>query len=81
MVVTLPEVQGEQIIAVGTYYLNEKTNKAEVAFVVRDSWQGRGLGTFIFQHLITVAKRNGIDGFTAENLLDEKGYDTDTILA
>ena len=22
-----------------------------------------------------------IDGFTAENLLDDKGYDTDTILA
>ncbi len=72
VVVTLPEVQGEQIIAVGTYYLNEKTNKAEVAFVVRDSWQGRGLGTFIFQHLITIAKRNGIDGFTAEVLRENE---------
>ena len=72
VVVTLPEVQGEQIIAVGTYYLNEKTNKAEVAFVVRDSWQGRGLGTFIFQHLITIAKLNGIDGFTAEVLRENE---------
>lgn len=72
VVVTLPEVQGEQIIAVGTYYLNEKTNKAEVAFVVRDSWQGRGLGTFIFQHLINIAKRNGIDGFTAEVLRENE---------
>ena len=72
VVVTLPEVQGEQIIAVGTYYLNEKTNKAEVAFVVRDSWQGRGLGTFIFQHLITIARRNGIDGFTAEVLRENE---------
>ena len=72
VVVTLPEVQGEQIIAVGTYYLNEKTNKAEVAFVVRDSWQGRGLGTFIFQYLITIARRNGIDGFTAEVLRENE---------
>ena len=72
VVVTLPEVQGEQIIAVGTYYLNEKTTTADVAFVVRDSWQGRGLGTFIFQHLITIAKRNGIDGFTAEVLRENE---------
>ena len=72
VVVTLPEVQGEQIIAVGTYYLNEKTNKAEVAFVVRDSWQSKGLGTFIFQHLIKIAKRNGIAGFTAEVLRENE---------
>ena len=72
VVATLPEVQGDQIIAVGTYYLNESTNKAEVAFVVRDSWQGKGLGTFIFQHLIKIAKRNGIAGFTAEVLRDNE---------
>lgn len=72
VVATLPEVQGDQIIAVGTYYLNESTNKAEVAFVVRDSWQGKGLGTFIFQHLIKIAKRNGISGFTAEVLRENE---------
>ncbi|MGI6637905.1 MAG: GNAT family N-acetyltransferase [Desulfobulbus sp.] len=72
VVATLPDVQGEQIIAVGTYYLNESTNKAEVAFVVRDSWQSKGLGTFIFQHLIKIAKRNGIAGFTAEVLRENE---------
>ena len=31
---TLPEAYGEEIIAVGSYYLDQKTNLAEVAFVV-----------------------------------------------
>jgi RimJ/RimL family protein N-acetyltransferase len=69
---TIPEASGDQIVAVGRYYLNEKTNMAEVAFIVRDNWQNKGLGTFFFQHLIKIAKRNGIAGFTAEVLLDNK---------
>jgi hypothetical protein len=35
---------GDEIIVVGRYYLDEHTNRAEVAFVVRDEWQNRGLG-------------------------------------
>ncbi len=69
---TVPEAHGEQIVSVGRYYLNEKTNMAEVAFIVRDGWQNKGLGTYFFQHLIKTAKRNGIAGFTAEVLLDNR---------
>jgi len=69
---TIPEAHGEQIVVVGTYYLNEKTNMAEVAFVVRDGWQNKGLGTFVFRHLIKIAKRNGIAGFTAEVLRENE---------
>ena len=65
---TLPEVYGDEIIVVGRYYLDEHTNRAEVAFVVRDEWQNRGLGTFVFRHLVNIAKANGITGFTAEVL-------------
>ncbi|KGO35007.1 MAG: GNAT family N-acetyltransferase [Desulfoprunum sp.] len=67
---TVPEAHGEDIIAVGRYYLDEKTNRAEVAFVVRDDWQGKRIGTFLFKHLTDLAKRNGIAGFTAEVLRD-----------
>ncbi len=67
---TIPEAHGEAIIAVGRYYLNEKINKAEVAFVISDGWQNLGIGKFLFRHLITIAKRNGIAGFTAEVLRD-----------
>ncbi len=69
---TLPEAHGEEIVAVGRYYLDEKTNRAEVAFVIRDEWQNRHIGSFLFKHLITIAKRSGISGFTAEVLRDNK---------
>lgn len=69
---TVPEAHGDDIIAVGRYYLDERSNMAEVAFVVRDDWQNRGLGKFLFNHLINVAKSNGIAGFTAEVLPDNK---------
>ena len=65
---TLPEAFGDEIIVVGRYYLDENTNRAEVAFVVRDEWQNKGLGTFVYRHLVNIAKASGISGFTAEVL-------------
>jgi len=72
IVATLPEAYGEDIIAVGRYYLDPKTNRAEVAFVVRDDWQNRGIGTFMLKHLTNIAKRNAIAGFTAEVLRENR---------
>ena len=69
---TVPEAFGEEIIAIGRYYLDQKTNRAEVAFVVRDDWQNQGIGGFIMKHLANIAKRNGISGFTAEVMRDNK---------
>jgi RimJ/RimL family protein N-acetyltransferase len=69
---TLPEAYGEDIIAIGSYYLDPKTNLAEVAFVVGDNWQNKGIGTFLLKHLMRVARRNGIRGFTAEVLTENK---------
>jgi acyl-CoA hydrolase/RimJ/RimL family protein N-acetyltransferase len=72
IVCTLPEAHGEDIIAIGRYYLDETTNMAEVAFVVRDDWQNRGLGTELLRYLAHVAMRNGIRGFTAEVLRENR---------
>jgi GNAT superfamily N-acetyltransferase len=69
---TLPESHGEDIIAVGGYYLHPKTNRAEVAFTVRDTWQNRGIGTFLLKQLIQAARKHGIAGFTAEVLRENK---------
>ncbi|MBI4792406.1 MAG: GNAT family N-acetyltransferase, partial [Deltaproteobacteria bacterium] len=73
---TVPEAHGEEIIAVGRYYLDERTNRAEVAFVVRDKWQNRHIGTFLFRHLVELAKRSGIAGFTAEVLRENNRMQT-----
>jgi acyl-CoA hydrolase/RimJ/RimL family protein N-acetyltransferase len=69
---TLPEAYGEEIIAIGSYYLDPKTNMAEVAFTVSDKWQNHGIGTFLLKHLMRVARRSGIRGFTAEVLTVNK---------
>ncbi|RUM47442.1 MAG: 4-hydroxybutyrate CoA-transferase [Desulfocapsa sp.] len=70
---TIPEAHGDDIVAVGRYYLDEKTNRAEVAFVIRDEYQRKGMGVFMFKHLINIAKANGIAGFTAEVLRENRG--------
>jgi len=72
VVATVPEAHGEDIIAIGRYYLDDSTNHAEVAFVVRDAWQGRGIGTFLLNQLIGIAKSHGIAGFTAEVLAENR---------
>ncbi|MBN1341309.1 MAG: GNAT family N-acetyltransferase [Phycisphaerae bacterium] len=69
---TVPEAHGEDIIAIGRYFLDPHTNRAEVAFTVRDEWQNRGIGTFMVRYLANVARRNGIAGFTAEVLPENK---------
>jgi acyl-CoA hydrolase/N-acetylglutamate synthase-like GNAT family acetyltransferase len=70
IVATVPEADGDSIVALGGYYVDRKTNRAEVAFTVQDDWQSRHIGTNLFKQLVTIARRNGIAGFTAE-VLDE----------
>ena len=72
IVATIPEADGEDIIAMGGYYLDPRINRAEVAFVVTDKWQSRHIGSFLLKHLGTIARRNGIAGFTAEVLRENK---------
>jgi RimJ/RimL family protein N-acetyltransferase len=55
----------EEIIAFAGYYLNDKTNRSEVALVVQDEWQNRGIGSFMIKYLSRIAKKDGIRGFTA----------------
>ena len=73
---TVPEASGDEIVAVGRYYLDEKTNRAEVAFVVADAWQNRGIGTFLLRTLLRTAKSYGISGFTAAVLPGNKAMMT-----
>ncbi len=72
IVATVPSAHGEDIVGVGRYYLDEKTNYAEVAFVVHDAWQNRGIVTALLETLIAIARKNGIHGFTAEVLRNNR---------
>lgn len=68
IICSVPAPYGDEFVAIGRYYLDAKTNRAEVAFVVRDEWQNRGIGSFLLRHLMGIARRSGIQGFTAEVL-------------
>ena len=77
----------EEIVAIGQYFLDPKTQAAEVAFIVRDDWQARGMGTFLLDYLTEIAVRRGVERFEATVLSQNKpmlaifhhtGYDVAT---
>ena len=65
---------GGEVIAAGTYHRNSTgdTDAAEVAFVVEDSQQRRGLGSILLEHLAAAAQERGIRRFTAEVLSENR---------
>ena len=62
----------EEIVALGQYGIDEATHTAEVAFVTRDNYQNQGIGTELLDYLTVLAKRQGLLGFTAEVLRNNK---------
>jgi acetyl coenzyme A synthetase (ADP forming)-like protein len=63
---------GEDIVAVARYDRAVGDDEAEVAFVVADAHQGRGVGTILLEHLAALARENGIARFRAEVLADNR---------
>jgi GNAT superfamily N-acetyltransferase len=61
-------VAGGEIIAVGRFDRLTDPVEAEVAFVVCDEWQGRGLGTAMFGWLAARAGDLGVTRFVAETM-------------
>ncbi|MEM2111457.1 MAG: GNAT family N-acetyltransferase [Candidatus Bathyarchaeia archaeon] len=62
---TVMEEGRESIVGIGSYSRVPQTNIAEVAFVVRDDWQNKGLGSILLKYLAEIAKKRGLEGFTA----------------
>lgn len=62
----------EQIIAVARYKYDEAAGEAEIALVVQDQWQGKGLGTLLFGELLAYAETRGIPRFRAYVLWDNQ---------
>src|SRR5690348_13515192 len=60
---------GDDLLAVGRYErLGPTATDAEVAFVVEDAHQGRGIGSLLLEHLAEAARGVGIGRFVAEVL-------------
>ncbi len=61
----------KEIMAIGSYVSTED-NYAEVAFVVREDFQGSGVASYLLEALEKIAKKNGYKGFTAIVLPDNR---------
>ena len=65
----------EKIIGVGRYwrYPYPHRNKAEMAFVVEDAYQKKGIGTNLLELLAAAAREHGIDTIETEMLQENEG--------
>jgi RimJ/RimL family protein N-acetyltransferase len=61
---------GVALVGVGRYEPTERGDTAEIAFVVQDGWQNRGLGTILFRGVLDAAQARGIARFVAYVLAD-----------
>jgi acyl-CoA hydrolase/GNAT superfamily N-acetyltransferase len=59
------EGECEKIVAAGRYLLNRSTNQAEFALLVKDEYQNRGIGTFLLNQMMRIAKSKGVNAFIA----------------
>jgi acyl-CoA hydrolase/GNAT superfamily N-acetyltransferase len=60
------------IIAEARYIRIPDSHWADVAFVVDEAYQGKGIATFLLLYLIDIAKENGLRGFKADVLATNK---------
>ena len=67
--VALVMLLGGQMIAVGRYDV-VRPLEAEVAFLVEDQHQGRGIGQLLLEHLAQAGRERGVERFVAEVLPD-----------
>jgi len=55
-----------EIVGIAQYFRDPETDFADVGFIVKDTWQGKGLGSILVEEMIRLARQNGIKGLTAD---------------
>lgn len=65
-----PAAGGGPLRAVARYEADDAPGCAEVALVVEDAWQDRGLGTLLLDALLRAAEDRGVRRFTADLLAE-----------
>jgi acyl-CoA hydrolase/GNAT superfamily N-acetyltransferase len=62
----------KELMALGSYAMGEE-DRAEVALVVREDFQGMGVGSHLLKALEDIARENGYKGFVADVLRENTG--------
>lgn len=67
LLATVREDSGEQVIGLGELHVNpQNSEQADFALLVRDAWQGQGIGTQLLDRLVALAARRGIAALHSE---------------
>ncbi len=69
---TVPGIGGQEVVAIAQYFLDPEKNSAEVAFVVQDEWQKKGMGALLLRYLTRIARKRGVRQFYAKVLPTNK---------
>ncbi len=68
--IALMKEAGRQVIVAGGRYVIVQPQKAEVAFMVIDKYQGQGIGPVLLRHLVGIARSAGLETLIAEVLTE-----------
>jgi acyl-CoA hydrolase len=68
----VPGPSGEDIVAIAQYFLEPRTRKAEIAFIVHDEWQARGMGAILLAYITNIAIKRGVKRFYATVLTENR---------
>ncbi len=66
------DMDKEEMLGSCCYFADPSTRLADVAFMIHPDYQGKGLGTVLVQQLMEYARRQGLRGFTADVLSENK---------
>ena len=65
------DVAGQpQLIAVGRLILDSDRRSAEFAVLVSDAWQGHGIGHWLTERCLQIARERGVTRVVAETIAD-----------
>ncbi len=56
------EISDQEMIGNASYHYNPRNNMAEFDFLIKKEWRGKGIASFLYRHLIIIAKEKGIKG-------------------
>lgn len=65
-------LDSDELVAVTRYDVDPATRLADIAFIVRDDWQCRGIGTLLLRRMGEIARAKGLAGFRADVLPTNK---------
>jgi acyl-CoA hydrolase/GNAT superfamily N-acetyltransferase len=68
MALVVCEPVSGDLVATARYDVEPDTGFADIAFVVRDDWQRRGIGSCLMRRMLELGRAKGVAGFTADVL-------------